>query len=165
MKLIPEQVQLLEKELLKLNDTRSLLIEQKEYQNSYISCDGEGSGVRGDEKEEIQRSYNRIKEIESLLKYCEILPTPCSDTITLGSYFTVEINFSEDESEVFNGYLVEEMVTTEDSQSFFSTKSYLGKSLLGKRKNDNISWQLPDGGIVSGTVLAVKKDNPKVKNK
>ena len=163
MKLIPEQVLLLEKELGELLDKRNILREQKEYTNSHVSVDGESSCYTYDEREAIQKCSDRIRMVESLLRLCDHISSPNSDIITYGSHFSVEINYSEDESEVFNGFLVEEMVTTEDPNLFFSTKSYLGKALLGKQENDSISWQLPNGEVISGTVLGVEKHVEKIK--
>lgn len=156
MNLIPQQIDLLNKELQDIIEKRAILVDQKDNIVIHTSCDGETNGITTEEKEKIQEYTNRVRIINNLLATA-IIASPTSDsTIEIGSHFSAQIAFDEDDIDVLEGTLVEELVTIEPVGEFFTIKSYLGKAIIGKSLGDNFSWELPNGKTVSGKITEVE---------
>lgn len=167
MKLVLEQVELLEKEQKKIIEKRKVLLEQKSFIKtySYFLNDGGVNEVNNDEKIEIDRCNRRIREINSIIATSEIVTPSTDNQIEIGSYFKVHLHFQDDDFEIVEGILVDNIVTNEAVDKFFSVKSYLGKSILGKQQDDVFSWQLPNGDITKGKVLEINYQKQTVKTK
>lgn len=156
MNLIPQQIDLLNKELQDIIEKRAILVDQKDNIVIHTSGDCETNGITTEEKEKIQEYTNRVRIINNLLATA-IIASPTSDsTIEIGSHFSAQIAFDEDDIDVLEGTLVEELVTIEPVGEFFTIKSYLGKAIIGKSLGDNFSWELPNGKTVSGKITEVE---------
>lgn len=156
MNLIPQQIDLLNKELQDIIEKRAILVDQKDNIVIHTNGDGETNGITTEEKEKIQEYTNRVRVINNLLATA-VITTPTSDsTIEIGSHFSAKIMFDEDDIDVLEGTLVEELITIEPVGEFFTTKSYLGKAIIGKNLGDNFSWELPNGKTVEGKITEVE---------
>ena len=92
---------------------------------------------------EIQKIQEDIDDLLYTLRTAEIIPTVTTEDIQIGSKFSVEVTFDDGDVEQFTGTLVEDTVITgmeEGNIVLYTSKSPLGKAILGKKAGDTISW-------------------------
>lgn len=116
----------------------------------------QGYEVRNNE--EIDKSRSRISEISRLLTEKKRIENPNSDTINIGSKFTLLMIYNDKSSEELNATLVEKFVSHEArSEEFISMEKEIGRAIYGKQMGDFFHYLAPTGALVTGKVLEIKK--------
>lgn len=143
MKLIQYQVDQIETEIRAKELKKQNLNEQKVEGHSIATSNEVSGDINYDAKTEVQILQNEINSLWNLLRTSEIVPTAATEDIQIGSKFSVEVTFDDDDVEQFVGTLVEDIVITgmEDGKIvLYTAKSPLGQAILGKKAGDTISW-------------------------
>jgi len=94
-------------------------------------------------REDQSELESQIKRIEAILNSAEIILSPKGSTVAIGSGIILT---KEKEKEEKTFYLVGS-AEADMGQGKISNNSPLGKALLGKKKNDIISFQTPNGEV------------------
>lgn len=93
-------------------------------------------------KEDLAFIEGRIRVLVELMKNAEIIEKSNSDeSIDIGNKVTVEVNGARNEFQIVGEYEANPM------EKKLSTTSPIGRALLGKKVDDNIEIQIPDGKI------------------
>lgn len=143
MKLIQYQVDQIETEIRAKELKKQNLNEQKVEGHSIATSNEVSGDSNYDAKTEVQILQNEINSLWNLLRTSEIVPTAATEDIQIGSKFSVEVTFDDDDVEQFAGTLVEDIVITgmeEGKIVLYTAKSPLGQAILGKKAGDTISW-------------------------
>lgn len=158
MKLIPEQVGYLRKEIQKL---------QKEIQtyDQYYSERDKEVGTKdtcmafcGDTitEHQITENHKTLRKYESLLTSTDYIRKPDTDTIGIGTKFTIK--FDGDEM-TENYILVDALVGNHMVDESITTESPLGKSIIGKKEGETFSYTVETNNMkITGKITAIKKD-------
>lgn len=116
----------------------------------------QGYEVRNNQ--EIDKARSRISEISRLLTEKKKIENPNSDTINIGSKFTLLMIYNDKSSEELNATLVEKFVSHEArSEEFISMEKEIGRAIYGKQMGDFFHYLAPTGALVTGKVLEIKK--------
>lgn len=153
MKLIQYQVDQIEQAIREKELEKQSLNEQKVEGHSIATTDGISGDSNYDEKTRVQILKNEIDSLWSILRTSEIVPTAATEDIQIGSKFSAEVTFDDGDVEQFAGTLVEDTVITgmeEGKIVLYTSKSPLGKAILGKKAGDTFCW-----GENQGIVLDV----------
>ncbi len=153
MRLIQYQVDQIEQAIREKELEKQNINSQKIDTIAIVSSDEVSEDYNYESKEEIQRIQKDIADLWYTLRTAELVPTATTEDIQIGSKFSVEVTFGDGDVEQFAGILVEDTVITgmEDGKTvLYTSKSPLGKAILGKKAGDTISW-----GENQGIVLDV----------
>lgn len=143
MKLIQYQVDQIEQAIREKELEKQSLNAQKVESHSMATTDGISGDSNYEAKMEIQKIQEDIDDLLYTLRTAEIIPTATTEDIQIGSKFLVEVTFDDGDVEQFAGILVEDIVITgmeEGKIVLYTSKSPLGKAILGKKAGDTISW-------------------------
>lgn len=143
MKLIQYQVDQIEQAIREKELEKQSLNAQKVESHSMATTDGMSGDSNYEAKMEIQKIQEDIDDLLYTLRTAEIIPTATTEDIQIGSKFSVEVTFDDGDVEQFTGTLVEDTVITgmeEGNIVLYTSKSPLGKAILGKKAGDTISW-------------------------
>lgn len=158
MKLIPEQIYLLEQEIKEAQRNRKILQEQIDKTAAHTTGDGESNDSNTEEKEAIQRCNNEIAEYSHVLSTADRVMTIPVDKIGLGTKFLLQ--FAGEEAEEYT--LVATKVGCIGKLAYISTESPLGKILPGKKAGEEFSYDIPVGTTnkrtISGSVVDIITD-------
>ena len=94
-------------------------------------------------REEQGKLEERIKRIEQILNSSEVVSNTSGDIVGIGSKVTVQKEGSSDKK-------VYQIVGSEEAdmvQGKISNRSPFGEALFGKKKNESISFQTPNGQV------------------
>lgn len=149
MKLIPEQIYLLEQEIKAAQRRRTILQEQIDKTVAHTTGDGESNDSNTEEKEAIQRCNNEIAEYSHALATADRVMTIPVDKIGLGTKFVLQFA-GEEELEKYT--LVDTKVGYVGKLAYISTDSPLGKILLGKKAGDEFSYDIQVGTAGKNTI-------------
>lgn len=159
MKLIPEQISDLRKK------RQELLNSLYEYKDYFASRDKKciehsigmfvGDKVTDDQYQMVKNNYDSIVELLTTSEYVEVRDT---NTVQIGTKFI--IGFA-DTGATSTLILTDVVYGLSPSKGFVSQLSPMGKSVIGKKEGDTISYKLPNAypnGQVSATIKQIIKD-------
>ena len=150
MKLIKEQVELLEFERQRLMDQRTKLIDSKEDFKPRV-YNGQTTDIQYDVIREISNMSRRIAEIDMTLETSEVVENPNTRYVQVGSVVNAFVRFSEDDTELLKFTVIEKRVSVESSQDYISLDSDFGKAIENKNIGDVFYYDLPNG-VAKGTI-------------
>jgi transcription elongation factor GreA len=87
----------------------------------------------------------RIRQLESILKNCEIVDTADSGVIAAGSVVT--ILYEGDAEDMAETYLLGHIEERHDDLDVISPGSPLGEALIGHRRGDVVRYKAPNGPL------------------
>lgn len=162
MKLLPEQVTKLKESLDRLVVTYNNLKESRknDVKNSNYTSDGFTDLPDHELAYEINDIVNKIHDLEFLLTTCTIIDDVSSDSIVLGSEFTVTVDFFGEEET--GTYLLAENSEKIDGKNVISIASPLGDTVSGKKENDNFSYKV-NNNVFSGVINKIHTKDSKEK--
>ncbi len=179
LRLVPEQIQLLKEEFLKVNKDKNSVLADRMINSDEIKASDEGKGfsfssATYQEETEFIQLTSRQREIAKIIENSLVVSEYHEDYIDLGTVF--EISFLDDEEpEIYT--LVEKRVSTESSSGnnrFISLDSPIGRSVYGKRESEPFACVIPGGDLCAGVITKVyseekakayRKQNIKVQEK
>ncbi|MBT3419431.1 MAG: transcription elongation factor GreA [Candidatus Magasanikbacteria bacterium] len=103
-------------------------------------------------REDMGWAKGRIQKIDAILQNAEIISTNDKNSdgmIEIGSTITVEVNKKE------RTYTIVGAQEADPFEGKISNESPLGKSFIGKKKNDKVEVKVP-AGIQTYTIKAIK---------
>lgn len=157
MKLIPEQIKIIEQEIEKEKQIRKELQDQ-DFRSAHTSGDGESNDPNTEEKEALARSNYKIRKYHTVLANAERVQTIEVDKIGLGTKFLLKF---EDEEEAEYYTLVDDKIGYNGDLEYISTNSILGKTIQGKKAGEDFSYIVnldKKENLVKGTVAAIITD-------
>lgn len=106
------------------------------------------------------------KQIDAMLKNCEIIEATSNDRVGLGTTCSVVLDFGDGELYCSDYKLVAEnhgTVSTEDNAIYVTPNSEFGKAIMGKGLMDGIYYTLPNGLEVFGFIEDIEESKQKVR--
>ena len=103
-------------------------------------------------REDMGWAKGRIQKIDAILQNAEIITTTDKNSdgmVGIGSTITVEVNKKE------RTYTIVGAQEADPFEGKISNESPLGKSFIGKKKNDTVEVEVP-AGIQTYTIKAIK---------
>ena len=94
-------------------------------------------------REEQGKLEERIKRIEQILNSSEVVSNTSGDIVGIGSKVTVQKEGSSDKKV----YQIDGSEEADMVQGKISNRSPFGEALFGKKKNESISFQTPNGQV------------------
>lgn len=158
LKLLPQQVEALKKEVEGLNAQYLKLVEDAKNEDKFnVSCDSQGITDVIDHSTTEKLSYisRRVKEISNCLKCHELVTEYSKDSIQIGTEFEVFMKFSEDDKEQGTYRLVDDTIGFSYEDNCVSVNSPLGAAAHNKKVGDQFSYKIPAGTNVDCVILDI----------
>ena len=127
MKLITDQVTIMQQEIHKLAEEIKLLNETKERDKATQYTRPGDSDYEAILK--IQENADRIQELSDLLEESTIIPNPNSERVELGSHFKVFLKYGKEDMEFLDVILIEKL-RDEKSPEFLSINQVSNENAL-----------------------------------
>ncbi|MDD2435840.1 MAG: GreA/GreB family elongation factor [Bacilli bacterium] len=158
LKLLPEQVEALQKEITSLNEQYNKLIEDAKNEEHFnAGCDLQGITDTFDRSSLEKLSYisKRVNEISNCLNCHELVTEYSKDMIKVGTQFEVFMNFGKGDTEQDTYRLVDNIIGCSSEDKCISLNSPLGAAAYNKKIGDNFCYEIPSGAIVDCVVLDI----------
>jgi transcription elongation factor GreA len=94
----------------------------------------------------------RVRQLEQMLRDVVIVEATDSDTVGPGTIATLLFDGDDEPQE----YLIGSIEERSDTHEVLSVSSPLGEALVGKKVDDQTSYETPRGATVSVTVTAIR---------
>lgn len=96
---------------------------------------------------------SRIRKLQGLLDYAEIVEVAVSDEVVIGS--VVAVKFEGDSDEDADRYLVGSIEERREGVEVASPDSPLGNALLGHKAGDTVEYETPTGAKLTVEIVSV----------
>lgn len=108
-------------------------------------------------REEQGQMEGRIRQLEQLLREAEVgEPEGAADEATPGKVVTVAFDGDEDDTDTFLLGSREVIGTDESVTHAVSPQSPLGAAVLGRKVGEDVTYEAPNGKLLSARILKVK---------
>ncbi|MGE5455688.1 MAG: GreA/GreB family elongation factor [Ignavibacteriales bacterium] len=158
LKLLPEQVETLHAEAAKLNEQYLKLLEEQRLEDKVQpGWDLQGITDIGDNLtiSKLRGLKNRIKTIDAYLSHYQLVDKYESEKVSIGTEFTVYMDFGNNDNETDTYRLVYTNVSSLETRNYISIDCPLGESVLNKKVGDKISYLTPAKKEVKGVILDI----------
>lgn len=160
MKLITEQVTIMQQEIHELAAEIKLLNEAKERDKAtYYTRPGDSDY---DAILKIQKNADRIQKLSGLLKESTIIANPNSERVEIGSHFTVFFKWNKEDMEFLDIVLIEKKVSKEPSSTYLTYDSDFGKAVYHKKLGSKFRYYTKDGNRIEGLITSMEYDRPEI---
>jgi transcription elongation factor GreA len=102
-------------------------------------------------REEQGKQEGRIRYLQEFLRTAKVGDAPTSTTVAPGTVVTVQFDDDADDTETF--LLGSREIASTTELTVYSPESALGKSILGSRTGDTVTYTAPSGAEIKVTVL------------
>lgn len=158
MKLITEQVTIIQQEIQKLAAEIKVLNETKEREKAtYYTRAGDSDY---DSISKIQENANKIQKLSKILEDSTIIPNPNSERVELGSHFRVFLKWNKNDMDFFDVTLIEAKVSKEPSPDYLTQDSDFGKAVYHKKLGSRFRYYDKNGNRVEGLITSMEYDRP-----
>ncbi|MDO4487882.1 MAG: transcription elongation factor GreA [Eubacteriales bacterium] len=103
-------------------------------------------------KRDNNMNNSRIRYLEKLLRFATVIDdSSASDEVGVNN--TVKVHFDTDPEDVFMEYRIVTSIRSDSRRGLISTESPLGKSLMGHKVGDRVSYTVEGGATFSLTII------------
>lgn len=102
-------------------------------------------------REEQGKQEGRIRYLQEFLRTAEVGDAPTSTTVAPGTVVTIQFDDDPDDTETF--LLGSREISSTTELTVYSPESALGKSILGSRTGDTVTYTAPSGAEIKVTVI------------
>lgn len=153
MKIVESQQQLLLEEIEKLHQENIILRSQKQGLNCY--------GARPSDSDYdiiqlITANEKKLKTLQHIAKYGEVISNPNSKRIEIGSVCKLFLKYSQTECELMETTLIEKKITRESFQNYTTINSKLGQAIYHKKIGEGFRYKMLDGSTVCGKIIGLE---------
>lgn len=160
MKLITDQVTIMQQEIHELAEEIKLLNETKERDKAtYYTRPGDSDY---DAILKIQENADRIQELSDLLEESTIIPNPNSERVELGSHFKVFLKYGKEDMEFLDVILIEKKISKEPSSLYLTYNSDFGKAVYHKNLGSRFRYYTRTGERIEGLITSMEYDRPEI---
>lgn len=110
----------------------------------------------------IAENERRIKELEHIAKYSEVIENPNSKKIEIGSRCKIFLKYSKTEYDCLDTILIEQKISKEPLRSYTSKNSQLGKAIYHKKIGGGFRYRQVDGSTVCGKIISLEFSRPEI---
>ena len=158
MKLLTDQVTIMQQEIHKLAEEIKLLNETKERDKAtYYTRPGDSDY---DAIWKIQENADRIQELSDLLEKSTIISNPNSERVEIGSHFKAFLKYSKEDMEFLDVILIEKKVSNEPSSLYLTYNSDFGKAVYHKKLGSRFHYDTRDGERIEVLIISMEYDRP-----
>lgn len=160
MKLITDQITIIQQEVHKLAEEIKVLNETKGRSKAawYTRpCDSDYDSIM-----KIQKNADRIQELSSLLEESTIIQNPNSERVELGSHFRVFIKWNKTDMEFLDVVLIDKKVSNEPSSIYLTRDSAFGKAIYHKKLGSRFRYYTATGERAEGLITSMEYDRPEI---
>ena len=158
LKLLPEQVAALNIEAKKLNEEfLKMLDDERQAERILPGCDMQGITDTVDSLSLSKLNYvrERINTINSYLNSYELVEKYDCEKISIGTEFSVYMDFGNGDTEKGTYRLVHANVCNKYENNYISIDCPLGTAVQNKKIGDHISYLTPNKNKVNGVILDI----------
>ena len=158
LKLLPEQVETLNIEAGKLNEEfLKMLDDERQEERILPGCDMQGITDTVDSLSLSKLTYvrERIKTVNTYLNCYELVEGYDCEKISIGTEFTIFMDFGDNDTEKGTYRLVQANVCNKHENNYISVDCPLGNAVLNKKVGEQISYLTPNSNRVNGIILDI----------
>lgn len=160
MKLLTDQVTIMQQEIHKLAEEIKLLNEAKERDKA--TCYTRPGDSDYDAIWKIQENADRIQELSDLLEKSTIISNPNSERVELGSHFKVFLKYGKEDMEFLDVILIEKKVSEEPSSLYLTCDGNFGKAVYHKKLGSRFYYYTRTGKRVEALITSMEYDRPEI---
>lgn len=105
-------------------------------------------------REEQGKHEARIRQLQELLRTAKVGAAPTTDAVAPGTVVTIHFDDDPDDTETF--LLGSREISATTDLTVYSPESALGKSLLGSRTGQTVTYTAPSGAEIKATVVRIE---------
>jgi transcription elongation factor GreA len=102
-------------------------------------------------REEQGKQEGRIRQLQELLRTAQVGEAPSADVVSPGCVVTIHFDDDTDDTETF--LLGSREIAATTDLTVYSPASALGKSILGSRPGQTVTYTAPSGAEIKVTVV------------
>lgn len=158
LKLLPEQVEALSIEARKLNEEFTKLLNEERQETRILpGCDMQGITDTVDSISLSKLNYvrERINAVNTYLNCYELVEEYDCEKISIGTEFTIFMDFGDNDTEKDTYRLVQTNVYNTRENNYISIDCPLGAAVLNKKVGEQISYLTPNSNRVNGVILDI----------
>ena len=160
MKLITDQVTIMQQEIHELAEEIKVLNEKKERDKA--ACYTRPGDSDYDSILKIQENADRIQALSNLLEKSTIIQNPNSERVELGSHFRVFLKYDKEDMEFLDVVLIEKKVSKESSSIYLTYDSDFGKAVYHKKLGSRFRYYTKTGKREEGLIISMEYDRPEI---